>query len=511
MSVIPARAFSCSLLLAWLSLACIPSFDEVECYSELDCVQGAACVNGTCVGPDAGALGDGGGVVDAGPTADGGTQDDGGAGSDGGARPDGDVGRDIGLDIGVDAGSETDGGLPGPDATPGDGGSGLDGAVTAVPSSLDFGDVAVDCTAPVRNVSVENQTSATISLSGATLAGGANSPFAVVATSFPLSVAAGGNENVSLTFRPTTASLVSDQLLIGHSSLGSPLFVGLQGRGVLRSETVEDFAQLPGSIDILIVVDDSASMTALQTQLAQQLSQMFGALSSGGWSFQIGVTTTDVTNLGPRGALVGSPAVITNNTPNAEMVLAQRVQVGTSGSGDEQGLEAGYLALSGAAPTSFIRAPAAFLMLYLSDEADHSPRPLAVYYNQINALKNDASRARANSIVGTVLGGCTTTQGSGAQHGIEFITISNNTQGVVSNICGASWTPAITGFPVLPRFEYFTLSGTPDPTTLRVFVNGLELPNTDWSYDAASRRVSFDPANVPPHSASVQIRYSIGC
>ncbi len=511
------RTLWCAFALAWMSVACIPSFEEVECYSELDCLEGSVCANGLCVVPDGGSTSlDGSAPTDIGPTADSGPSADVGPAPDSGPTNDAGPVTDSGpmsdsgpapdADISADGG--TDGGT---DATPGDSGPGIDAGVVANPDPLSFGDVQVGCPPPVRTVSVENRTPASITLNGATLGGGASSPFAVVSTTFPLSIAPGGSQSVSVRFNPASVSPQSDQLLIGHSTVGSPLFVGLQGNGVIRPETVELFTQLPGSIDILLVLDDSGSMGPLQQQLGQQLGQMFTALSNGGWDFQVGVTTTDVSTEGPQGALLGNPAVITNNTPNAQTVLGQRVLVGSNGSGDEQGLEAGYLALAGAAPSSFIRPAAAFLMLYLSDEADHSPHAIADYYNQILALKTDPSRARANSIVGTVAGGCNTVGGPSAQHGIEFITVSNNTQGVVTNICFASWTPAITTFPQLPRFNNFTLTGTPDPTTIQVFVNGIERPNAEWSFDAASRRISFDAASVPPHSATIQVRYSVSC
>lgn len=507
MSITRAWIFGLASAFLLLEGACLPSFEDVECYSALDCPPNSTCMDGRCVGPGAD-----GGTLDGSIPGDGGPSQDLGVERDLGPNPD----LGAGADANVGADAQADGGLnpdvgPSPDATPSDTGVTVDAAVVASPSPLDFGDVTIGCTPPVRTISVENRTTAAMTLNGATVGGGGSSPFSVLTNSFPLSVPASSSENISVSFNPTREQSEVDQLLVGHSSVGSPLFVGLEGRGVARAEISENFTQLPGSIDILLVVDDSASMSALQTQLGQQLAQMFTALDAGGWDFQVGVTTTDVTVSGPQGSLVGTPAIITNATPNAESLLGQRVLVGTNGSGDEQGLEAAYLALAGAAPTGFVRTSAALLVLYLSDEADHSPRPTGTYAAQINDLKSDPSHAYANSIVGTAAAGCMTQGGSNAEYGPSFIAVSQATQGVVTNICLASWTPAITTFPELPRYDNFTLTGTPDASTISVFVNGQAVPSSSWSYNAANRRVTFNANALPPYGATIEIRFSTGC
>jgi hypothetical protein len=154
-------------------------------------------------------------------------------------------------------------------------------------------------------------------------------------------------------------------------------------------------------VDILIVDDNSGSMTHEQQNMANSFQGLVGSLNSRGIDWQIAVTNTDVCSdnssglcqnrtvpgyfyvpgargrfMGPQGqgALYGNN-IINNSTPNVESVFSQTIQRNNElGSGDERAIYASYLALFGgnASNAGFIRPDSNFALIILSDEDERS-------------------------------------------------------------------------------------------------------------------------------------------
>lgn len=157
-------------------------------------------------------------------------------------------------------------------------------------------------------------------------------------------------------------------------------------------------------VDILWVVDSSGSMGPKQQRLAANFQGFINQLVSAQppIDFHIAVTTTDTDDPATRGRLrdwmlgnlrdnfIGcSPdqnGVVTcntgGNTSTAVMAFNQMSQVGTSGSPQERGLFAAYLALTNPlnistdAVVRFVRPEAALYVVFVSDEDDASCTPL---------------------------------------------------------------------------------------------------------------------------------------
>ncbi len=157
-------------------------------------------------------------------------------------------------------------------------------------------------------------------------------------------------------------------------------------------------------VDILWVVDSSGSMGPKQARLAANfqgfINQLVAAMPP--IDFHIAVTTTDTDDSATRGKLrqwmlgglhddhiACSPDMAGNvtcntggNTATAVMAFNQMAQVGTSGSPQERGLLAAYLALTNPlnlstdAVTRFVRPEAALYVVFVSDEDDASCTPL---------------------------------------------------------------------------------------------------------------------------------------
>ncbi len=161
-------------------------------------------------------------------------------------------------------------------------------------------------------------------------------------------------------------------------------------------------------VDILWVVDSSGSMAPKQARLAANfqgfISQLVAAQPP--IDFHIAVTSTDTDDPATRGklnpwSLAGRSAPYIACTPDAQggsscntnraadagtadamLAFNQMATVGTSGSPQERGLLATYLALtdpanlSTAAEERFVRADAALYVVVVSDEDDSSCDPL---------------------------------------------------------------------------------------------------------------------------------------
>ncbi len=109
-------------------------------------------------------------------------------------------------------------------------GTGVTGAtaLTASPTSLSFGSVAVGSTSAAQTVTVTNPggSAATgVSVSAA-------APFAESNNTCGSSIAAGGSCTVSVTYSPTAAGASTGTLSVASSAPGSPLAVALTGTGV---------------------------------------------------------------------------------------------------------------------------------------------------------------------------------------------------------------------------------------------------------------------------------------
>lgn len=161
-------------------------------------------------------------------------------------------------------------------------------------------------------------------------------------------------------------------------------------------------------VDILWVVDSSGSMAPKQARLAASFNGFINQLVTANppIDFHIAVVSTDTDDPATRGALrpwtlaprsgdhiacvpqmaggtlCNTSSTVAGATSSAVQAFNQMSLVGTSGSAQERGLLAVYLALTNAANLStpatekFVRSDAALYVIVVSDEDDSSCNPL---------------------------------------------------------------------------------------------------------------------------------------
>jgi hypothetical protein len=141
------------------------------------------------------------------------------------------------------------------------------------------------------------------------------------------------------------------------------------------------------AVDVLFVIDDSADMIPAQQDLIAAAPALISELEAAGTDYRLGVVSTDVStgsfeipncdNLGgvlqfaPQAACEPPPDpwITSTNVTDPAASFACIAELGDSGCGFEQPLEAVQLALSNAVNPDFIR-PAAHLMIVLLTTED---------------------------------------------------------------------------------------------------------------------------------------------
>jgi len=273
----------------------------------------------------------------------------------------------------------------------------------------------------------------------------------------------------------------------------------------------ETFVQRPlPAVDLLLVVDDTASMGQEQEALAAEFPGLAEALDAAGVSWQLGVVTTDMGHA-QAGWLRGSPYVLTSGVAH---LLPEAVQVGTGGASPEAGMAAAVRALDLAAPdgpnAGFRRSDAALHVVFVSDADDASDAWLGV--DPATALlarltaESAAAPAVVSAVVGDPEGGCVSDKGS-AHPGKRYAAAVEATSGALVSICAADLAEVVAsiGEASIVWPTRFPLARTPVEGTVRVQVDGRA---TDaWWFDAPVATVVF--VEPPPASARVEVDYLV--
>lgn len=295
-----------------------------------------------------------------------------------------------------------------------------------------------------------------------------------------------------------------------------------------HSETHYQGAETP-PVDVLFVVDNSGSMSQEQEKLVANFESFISHFQQLGLDFHLAVVTTDIEDPNESGKFQGSPAILTEATPDLARAFLANALVGTNGSGAEAGLEAMRLALSepllSGANAGFLRTNAILAVIVLSDEEDWSngddneppiadATPVSDYANFLLALKGgDPAKVTFPVIVGDVPSGCQSADAD-AEAGVRYHEIANALNGSRSSICSDDFATVLDaiGSDLAGLITAFPLEYTPDPATIAVDVDGVPMPQDEtlgWYWDSLVGGVAFAPSAVPAACSVVEIRYAV--
>lgn len=224
--------------------------------------------------------------------------------------------------------------------------------------------------------------------------------------------------------------------------------------------------QAASKIDVLWVVDNSGSMAPRQDNIARNFQAFMEAFTKNAIDYRLAVTTTDIFR--DRGKLVGTPKVISPQTPNPITAFGNNVKVGIMGSPYEAGLEAARLAIelqktenadllsrckascrmgdtncTNSCETRlaypFLRDDAYLYLIFVTDEEDRSDYDVRYYYRYFETAKgigNDGTVTTA-AIMGPRANTCSATEGK------RYQSMSDLTGGEVGSICDQNFSTTL--------------------------------------------------------------------
>ncbi len=435
--------------------------------------------------------------------------------------------------------------------------------LTIAPAHLDFGAVKPGCNSSTRTFAIYNICPQTVTLrrfamidgagqqpGGPNCAGAAACPeFHLVQTpAVPangLSLPPGSSPvNFQAKYRPL--DLGKDSGVIGvdvvQGGISVTYLVTLEGRGEASGLNTDTFVQdQKPKADVLFTIDDSCSMDVHQNNLANNFASFMAYAQSANVDWQIGVTTTDMDDAftsplpgipgkadGAKGRLLGdanNPKILTPTTPDVVNKFRAKVNVGSNGSGIEQGLEPSLRALTPPLSVNenadFIRPDANLAVVVVTDAVDQSGRPASYYVNSFLNIKgfNKANMFTFNAIAGfNPRPPSSCAYDEGPDDG-TYATVVQQTNGLRGEICTTNWSATLQGLGQTAfgfRTTFFLTSVPDTARPITVTVNGANVPassggTTHWRYDPVSNAIVFDPASAPGPGEAMEIAYYAGC
>lgn len=467
-------------------------------------------------------------------------------------------------------------------------------AVAVLPDQIDFGLVTVGCKSKVQEVSVYNAGITPVYVTKVELQGCGVEVDKVAWPGIPktgLEVTQTVPQKFGLQYAPQNVGKDACQMVIttgvegmctdatgatgadcqtsadctkaGETCMGQVFTVPLKGEGTLVDQYTDEFEQGAGKkVDVLFVIDNSGSMGDEQQNLVDNFKTFIQIASLWQNDYHLGVVTTDMDNGNHKGRLreSGGVRVITPKTSGGTTLFQTLAKVGTSGSGDEQGLAAAEAALTlpnvydsgkpcssdkdcgqgdgvcipdpdggakfcGGHNRGFLRKQAGLEIVILSDEEDSSSAALKYYANFFWSIKGAANKGlfHLHAIVGL-----SSSRGSGggsgggcdASKGNRYITVANDTGGKVASICDKSFAQTLKniGEVAFGLSHQFFLTMNAEPSTIQVTINGTACAGgaSSWTYDGNSNSVIFVADTnggtcMPKQGDKVKISYKTLC
>ena len=303
-------------------------------------------------------------------------------------------------------------------------------------------------------------------------------------------------------------------LIEGAAQIRAPIVATLSGVVGDGRRRVSFESTRPARVDVLFVVDNSASMEAHQTQLSERAAEFLEAALADGVDFNIGVTTTDVEGMAP-GALVGEPAWVTAQTPDVAAALAANLRVGVDGSVTERGLEAARSAMMTNA--GWPRADATIELVFVSDADDASVEDIEVYLRAfIDANSNRSESVAAHAIAfptGPDRAGCDADARGGAA--TRYAALVERLVGRFEAICLPEFGGGVGRIGALtfgPRWRY-RLEPRIDAAALGVWIDGDVVAPERFAWVPEAEALVFRPAAGAPPSLgqTIEVEYAVGC
>jgi hypothetical protein len=395
----------------------------------------------------------------------------------------------------------------------------------AQPAQLHFPTVGTSngsyCTDETRQFVGVNTCDQPVTIQSATLTGG--SAYVLTSGQTPQTIPAGHSSTpFEIGFQPVAPGTFAGNVLLQTDLQSEPYGLGLSGTAIAGNTLMDVFVP-NAQLDLLWIMDTDASSASERDIVATQAPAFIAVLNQLNFDYQIGVTSDDVcpSPAAEKGALLPcpgckidgqQPTIVTPQDANAATDLQYLMEIGANTGTtvtnactalDKQFFSAAWLAMNGGYDdwdiARFIR-PNAYLAVITvngdnTDDAspDFTPQWFAQQYA---SMKNPPQVALFSwSYINP--------SGLGASGGHQpftglpdrIQTMLNAVGGVALDSTQPNWTNGVTDLlsTLLDDSANFPLSGTPDPSSILVYVDG---PPPDQTFDGGQSGVQIEPTNA---------------
>jgi hypothetical protein len=276
-----------------------------------------------------------------------------------------------------------------------------------------------------------------------------------------------------------------------------------QGSSGYIEDLFSQTSDIGGTLDIMVVVDNSGSMNEEQLNLANKLDPLLTYLQGADW--RIAVNTTD-----PNQGCVN--ALITSADSDPAQAFSDAVTAGINGSGNERGILQAVSGLQAdCVNTGWIRESSSIAVLIISDEDNCSAAgahcPNQPYNSEqylidyLSSIRNIRSEARVYGIISHPSAPCSTAYNTSHQYAAAI----EQTGGAFGDICQSDYTNTleqISGNMASILNGQFTLTQIPDSAEIEVFVNDIPAV-TGWALVGNVLEFSVPP----PADSIIKVRY----
>jgi hypothetical protein len=357
--------------------------------------------------------------------------------------------------------------------------------LTMSPDPLDFGSTALSCPisadVTLMNTGLEQLEIDTIDF------GTSDGEMTLTdANVLPLSLAPGASTVVTVNFTPTTLVDSTGTLTVTSTDPRGPLTAGQVGRGEYGATVTDSFDKpVDPPLDMMFVVDQSCSMDAHATSLANAFTGFIDQINSVTSDWRIGVATKD-------GGCFNS-GWFDANTPGYEQIFSDAVAKGSdnvAGYNDTEKLfavtDAALSEMNGGCNANFLRAGALLHIITVSDEPEQSGTIAQTWLNGWTGYVADPALIKV-SVIDDPTGSC----GSGGDGG--YRQMATLTGGLQLNVCTANWSSYTSDLAEasVAAADVYALSQAGDGASITITVNGVAVAS-GWHYDASTNSVVFD-------------------
>ncbi len=386
----------------------------------------------------------------------------------------------------------------------------FDGGVSLSPATLDFGELEAGCSV-TEDITITNTGSASVNLTDVWFEDLDGTGALDVSFGPALPFALGGGDSITATVQFDPADLPPSGGLVHVENDGpTPDATSVVAGSAHFGAPAWDSTVLGSSVDILFVVDNSCSMAEEQGQLGTWAANLFDTLDADGLDYHVGVVTTD------NGALQGVDPFIDVFTPDADLVFAANVDLGTTGSGTEQPFLFAHNALNDpaldATNAGFLRPGSDLFVVVVSDEEEQSSGfwPNSADWIADMALEVGSEEQIHVSAISGGQVGCTGPGGS-ANSAMRLIHAINQTSGLDLPICDDPWDQHLTDLglwigDIGGALNRVRLSETPSVASITVTQNSSSLLS-GWEFEEASNSILLDPPGL--EGDLVDVRYNV--